>query len=440
LFASLSDENWKIISSFAAPPDIYNLSLSSVHFFREATVTTASEKNAASSSNDRKVLATQLLRSSLLSSLGRVLENSGSGITLDSVLKMGELPEGSALIAGSSIVAACLGKDWSGGRNASDVDVYCSARAAPQIRSWLVEEADGMFVGFNDTYIDFVSDSLLYVVDTNIHHVEHWGSVADNFADNDGYESDEAKYRSDEAKYRQKTIQWGKGTVEYANDVWKRSMQLGILGVVPINDGTHDLKPKPGGNLPFDFHGSGGIDLIVAKAGMPVSSLLNGFDLEICKASFDGNKFHIPDPHLTFAGKTKMESNRRAVVGSYVTYHREPENRYSMSAIELSKLVSGTIRAVRRDVPNAPFYRLLDVAAALPDRYNPRARPWDMGGSMYDAVVQAKWAPPIQFHNWCCKLIDRLRKYQQRGIEVVDAPTIADEYRANRYSIMSHGG
>eukprot|EP00985_Skeletonema_marinoi_P005743 scaffold2491_cov127-Skeletonema_marinoi.AAC.7 len=88
LFASLSDENWKIISSFAAPPDIYNLSLSSVHFFREATVTTASENSAASSSNDRKVLATQLLRSSLLSSLGRVLENSGSGITLDSVLKM----------------------------------------------------------------------------------------------------------------------------------------------------------------------------------------------------------------------------------------------------------------------------------------------------------------------------------------------------------------
>jgi len=48
---------------------------------------------------------------------------------------MGELPEGSALIAGSTIVAACLGKDWSGGRNSSDVDVYCSARAAPQVRS-----------------------------------------------------------------------------------------------------------------------------------------------------------------------------------------------------------------------------------------------------------------------------------------------------------------
>ena len=221
------------------------------------------------------------------------------------------------------------------------------------------------------------------------------------------------------------------------------SMQFGILGVVPVNDGTHDIKPKPGGNLPFDFDGRGNIDLIVAKAGIPASSLLDGFDLEICKASFDGKNFHIPDPHLTFAGKTKMESNRRAVVGSYVKHHREPpeaEEQYPM-AMYASRLASSTIRAVRKDVPNAPFYRLLDVAATLPDRYNPHAGLFDRRGSfMNDSVVQAKWAPPIQFHNWCCALIDRLHKYQKRGIDVVDAPTIADDFRIERYQIMSHGG
>jgi hypothetical protein len=84
--------------------------------------------------DDERVLATRLLRSSLLSSLGRVLGNSRSGITLDAALKMGELPEGSAVIAGSTIVAACLGKDWSNWPRA-DVDVYCSAMAAPQVRS-----------------------------------------------------------------------------------------------------------------------------------------------------------------------------------------------------------------------------------------------------------------------------------------------------------------
>ena len=129
LLAKLSDENWKVISSYAAPPDVYNLSLSSVHFFRE---TSPNNSCASSSAEDSKViLATQLLRSSLLSSLDRVLEKSSSGITLSAVIQMGELPEGSALIAGSSIAATCLGKEW----ESADVDIYCSAEAAPQVRS-----------------------------------------------------------------------------------------------------------------------------------------------------------------------------------------------------------------------------------------------------------------------------------------------------------------
>ena len=266
LFASLPDTTWEMISSYAAPPDVYNLSLSSKHFFREVSTDKPSAKktpsanaaakgNAASSSNDKKVLATQLLRSSLLSSLGRVLEKSGSGITLDAVLKMGELPEGSALIAGSTIVAACLGKDWSGGRNSSDVDVYCSARAAPQVRSvrdilshacycylfiyyfieqfdrfiilycinntppprepydtqWLVEQANCIFNGVNDGYIDFVDNRLLYAVDTKIHHVEAWGSFAEHLREYSG--------GLGESEYRQRTTQWGKGASNYA--IWK---------------------------------------------------------------------------------------------------------------------------------------------------------------------------------------------------------------------------
>jgi len=145
LFATLSDENWNLISSFAAPPDVYNLALSSVHFFHE--VSSCSVNKSLSSNNtvrrsrrvaeaaapadtkndDKKVLATQLLRTSLLSSLEKVLDKSDTRITLDALSK---IPEGSALIAGSTMVAACLGRDWSG-----DIDVYCSAAAAPQVRS-----------------------------------------------------------------------------------------------------------------------------------------------------------------------------------------------------------------------------------------------------------------------------------------------------------------
>jgi len=142
VIASLPETAWHQIATYAIPPDVYNLCLSSVHFFHEVSVSSADAAKkcsvrrskrlaAASSSSDKKqnLLATNLLCTSLLSSLGHVLEVSESGITLDAVLKMGALPE--ALIAGSTIVAACLGKyDWKG-----DVDVYCSAEGAPQVRS-----------------------------------------------------------------------------------------------------------------------------------------------------------------------------------------------------------------------------------------------------------------------------------------------------------------
>ena len=95
------------------------------------------------------------------------------------------------------------------------------------------------------------------------------------------------------------------------------------------------------------FDGRGQVDLlIVATACLSASSIirLEGLDLDTCKASFDGKKFHIPDPHLTFAGKTKMESNRRAVVGSYVRHHH---GEGLLEQIDLSRLASATIRAVR---------------------------------------------------------------------------------------------
>jgi len=56
-------------------------------------------------------------------------------------------------------------------------------------------------------------------------------------------------------------------------------------------------------------------------------------------------------------------------------------------------------------------------------------------GSFFDPTVQSKHGVKIQFHNWVCALIKRLRKYQSRGIEVVDAPTIAEDFVIESYHI-----
>ena len=40
-----------------------------------------------------------------------------------------------------------------------------------------------------------------------------------------------------------------------------------------------------------------------------------------------------------------------------------------------------------------------------------------------------------QFHNFVVKLIDRLEKYQSRGIEVLDAPTVPDDKNFRTYDL-----
>ena len=95
LFASVPEVCWELVSSLAAPPDVYNLCLSSKHFHTRPDTDTsegspvnkrprraAAAKAKAKMDDTTPVLATRLLRESLLSSLGRVLKYSESGITL----------------------------------------------------------------------------------------------------------------------------------------------------------------------------------------------------------------------------------------------------------------------------------------------------------------------------------------------------------------------
>ena len=79
-----------------------------------------------------------------------------------------------------------------------------------------------------------------------------------------------------------------------------------------------------------------------------------------------------------------MEPNRKKVVESYVK-HYVPGNRHHIG-MGASVFVSAIVEKVRKDVPRAPFYKQLDVAARLPDRYDPDA--FFGRGSVYDEFVQ----------------------------------------------------
>ena len=212
-------------------------------------------------------------------------------------------------------------------------------------------------------------------------------------------------------------------------------MHFTLLGLEPKNK-AYQIKPKPKGELPFDFNGEGNTDLVVSKVGKNAYDLLDDFDLTICKASFDGTHFKIPSPHQTFAGKSTYDPTRRAIINSYMNHYRNPS---TDEVYDKCMNASAIIQKVCKDVPRAPFYRYVDMAKELPDRYNPNAEPWDVeGGTFYDPKVQVKYAAPAQFHNWTCILAKRLEKYQKRGIEVIDPPTVKEGIRG--FSLTSWGG
>ena len=137
IVSSFPDIIWESIASYSLPPDVYNLALTS-NYFHYNTNSNANDDDddesslSPPSSPSSPLLATRLLRKSLLSSFARVLNNSGTGIDINAALQLSSVvPKGKCVIAGSAMVQTCLGEIWEGG----DVDIYCLNEVAPQVRS-----------------------------------------------------------------------------------------------------------------------------------------------------------------------------------------------------------------------------------------------------------------------------------------------------------------
>ena len=71
-----------------------------------------------------------------------------------------------------------------------------------------------MFVGLRDDYVCGVaSEEMVYSVDTNIHHVEHWGSISENVGREDRHEKAESLPPDGNVKnteYYKKVVDYGK--------------------------------------------------------------------------------------------------------------------------------------------------------------------------------------------------------------------------------------
>ena len=81
-----------------------------------------------------------------------------------------------------------------------------------------------------------------------------------------------------------------------------------------------------------------------------------------------------------------MEPDRRAVVDAYVRHYEPPSNPY-LEPDAASAHALAIIRKVRKDVPNAPFYQMVDISAMLPEPQED-----ELFGFInpFDKLVQAK--------------------------------------------------
>jgi hypothetical protein len=185
----------------------------------------------------------------------------------------------------------------------------------------------------------------------------------------------------------------------------------------------HDIYVKPNtdgsnGNLPFNYQSAnqgGKIDLVVGETSCTdARSLLNSFDLSICAASFDGAKFRIPHPHLTFNGKVVIEPKRLALMAKYselILKQKKLGNELSQASYEHSEgneLLH--LPPAQRAVINEMHQQDLFEQARL-------RRPCQVAGD--ESAFR-------RYHKSIARLFYRRRKYLSRGIKVINSPVDAD--------------
>jgi len=242
----------------------------------------------------------------------------------------------------------------------------------------------------------------VYTIDSKIQHVESFAQIPEESTHESPCRSHWHLTRNEEKEGSEEwcktRCEYGRGGLRnYVDEHWLNYLQH--VGVEEFDEECR-IKPLDGHELPFDFNAdSDSIDLVVAKTECETAfEILEDFDLNICKASFDGNKFHIPDPHLTFACKTTMEPLRKTLVTSYARHWQQ------------GGLFSAIVN-VRNEHPDLPFYSNLDSMEYLVEPEVP----------LMNFGVQMR----MQFHNFVWKLIQRLKKHQRRGIEVIEAPDVS---------------
>ena len=417
----LIDEVFDLIAQFSSPTDSYNLALTCKRFHQPTTIQSSSEFSQRGGNSVNAVLATRLLRTSLLTSLERILRQGKLGLTSNGFKTFLDLTRrlprrNAVVISGSTMVQCVLGEYW----DDSDVDIFCSAQAAPEVRTWFIKELNQLFVGGPiGSYDGILTDTFL----NTIHHVEHYIHCPQEGAKNPHPGAGEQPppgipiipllFSRDEACRKGERVN---------EDIAKRiERRPHVTGEEDYNnpESAYCIKTLDGTAFPYDddYEWVKGkwqeeragkiIDFVVGKDEfLSAQDLLESFDLDICKCNFNGDTFTIPDPHRTFARKTVMGSDKLRKFLSGYHKHFDSETANTIKSRPSKK--RDRYRLIRKALKRVKFEGIL-----LPSPL------YGKDSGMRDSF---RCQQNMALHNYACREVKRLKKYKSRGIIIEDPP------------------
>jgi hypothetical protein len=357
------------------------------------------------------------------------------------------LRRGSPAVAmsGGIMVQAALGETWGD----SDVDIYCTEAAAPSVRAWLIRDMKQVLVGVNSRYTSFVPWSIKDPVD----HVEYWANTPV-----DGKQFKIGKRSVWEFDYNE---------VCHNGPVGFHGNRM-FDGAEPMDDDYHGFLMTTKDNIPVPYEprllhacdNKGrrktkkeivGIDLIVVKAGDTIARVIHGFDFDICQCSWDGlGSFFVPAPGNTFRRisnlSTGHQANEMLFYSKCITVESQKTFEEMMKELQakrgrLAGLWAGHLKELEsNDATHADLLRHLPLVI---DKFNVFSPEFDwnlpleillltreLREMLIQNVLERPGVQGHRVHNLIMKSLERLEKYERRGITIKPHPSPCEALRA----------
>jgi hypothetical protein len=425
------------IARFSSGIDMYNLALTAKHpFFSEYFVDRGQEPPQQRGS----ALATRLLRIAIEATMTRLICGVGGtswthanenrvrlhdepGRWVSARLDMhklhtimaaaDEIAPNQVIISGSLVVQAVLGAGWAG----SDIDIFCTSQVAPYVRAALVNVAGFGFTGFKEGRYEVLEAARRH--EGQIEHVESWVVMPDEGSEFWGEDTPEARAAQEEDNEPALLPPCRELCVDYGRRARMRSGSY-ILFNAEIG---HDMTTVPEDNpLPYnrDFWTWPGFcevaDLIVGNAkSVDPREILDSFDINICKAYYNGSTFHIEDPHLSFNMRSRINHPRAALITHYLDWAASenftggPKGSGGISYADGNHGAGSHYEGRNMGGFVPPVQMMVD--AGVSETYFDRNREREGTGSQHQ-----------YYHTFIKRMVDRIQKYAGRGIKYENAP------------------